>query len=70
MSEYAVTFARSARKELEHFSADVVNRVFSKIELWPKAPVHPAVVNSKALRTSGVFMLGITVWFTRYLTTS
>lgn len=32
MAEYEITFARSARKELEALSSQVVNRVFLKIE--------------------------------------
>jgi mRNA-degrading endonuclease RelE of RelBE toxin-antitoxin system len=32
MPEYTITFAQSARKELESLSANVVNRVFPKIE--------------------------------------
>jgi mRNA interferase RelE/StbE len=32
MDDYKITFARSARKELEKFSAQEVNRIFPKIE--------------------------------------
>ena len=32
MAEYAVTFSRSARKELEKFPAQLVERIFPKIE--------------------------------------
>jgi len=32
MSEYTITFARSARKELEALNAKIVNRLFPKIE--------------------------------------
>ncbi|MCG6538061.1 MAG: type II toxin-antitoxin system RelE/ParE family toxin [Syntrophales bacterium LBB04] len=32
MSKYAITFARSARKELEVLDVKVVNRIFPKIE--------------------------------------
>ena len=38
MVEYAITFARSARKELEALDAVVVNRIFPKIEALAKAP--------------------------------
>jgi len=41
MSEYAITFARSARKELERFSADVVNQMFPKIEALAQDPRPP-----------------------------
>jgi len=32
MAEYSITFARSARKELEVLDAAIVNRIFPKIE--------------------------------------
>ena len=32
MAEYSITFARSARKELEVLDAVIVNRIFPKIE--------------------------------------
>jgi mRNA interferase RelE/StbE len=32
MSKYIITFARSARKELEALDAKIVNRLFPKIE--------------------------------------
>ena len=32
MAEYSITFARSARKELEALDALIVNRIFPKIE--------------------------------------
>ncbi len=38
MREYQVTFARSARKELESLDASTVNSVFPKIELLARAP--------------------------------
>lgn len=38
MAEYAITFARSARKELEDLDAAVVNRVFPKIEALASEP--------------------------------
>jgi len=38
MADYAITFARSARKELESFDAPIVNRIFSKIEALAKVP--------------------------------
>jgi mRNA interferase RelE/StbE len=36
MTDYAVTFARSARKELETLDSDLVSRIFSKIEALTK----------------------------------
>jgi mRNA interferase RelE/StbE len=32
MAEYEITFARSARKELESLDADMVRRIFPKLE--------------------------------------
>jgi len=38
MPEYTITFAQSARKDLERLSASIVNRVFSKIEALAQNP--------------------------------
>ncbi len=38
MAEYTITFAQSARKELESLSATVVSRIFPKIEALAKGP--------------------------------
>ncbi len=38
MGDYTITFARSARKELESFDAHIVSRIFPKIEALAKAP--------------------------------
>lgn len=38
MGEYTITFARSARKELEALDAAIVNRIFPKIEALAQAP--------------------------------
>lgn len=38
MGDYAITFARSARKELDRFDAHVVHRIFPKIEALAKEP--------------------------------
>jgi mRNA interferase RelE/StbE len=38
MSDYAISFARSARKELEALEAKIVNRVFYKIEALSSQP--------------------------------
>ena len=38
MADYAITFARSARKELEALDAVVVQRIFPKIEALAKEP--------------------------------
>jgi mRNA-degrading endonuclease RelE of RelBE toxin-antitoxin system len=36
MADYTITFARSARKELETLESHVVRRIFSKIEALAK----------------------------------
>ena len=38
MSDYRVTFARSARKELEQLEAPLVSRIFTKIEALAQEP--------------------------------
>ena len=38
MADYSITFARSARKELEALDSAIVNRIFPKIEALAKEP--------------------------------
>ena len=38
MADYSITFARSARKELESLNAPLVQRIFPKIEALAKEP--------------------------------
>jgi mRNA interferase RelE/StbE len=38
MADYSITFARSARKELESLNAPIVQRIFPKIEALAKGP--------------------------------
>ena len=38
MSDYSITFARSARKELEALDTKIVNRIFPKIEALSREP--------------------------------
>lgn len=38
MGDYTITFAHSARKEMEDFDAQIVNRIFPKIEALAKTP--------------------------------
>lgn len=40
MADYTITFARSARKELEALEATIVDRSFPKIEALTRKP-HP-----------------------------
>ncbi len=52
MAEYAITFARSARRELEALEAKVVGRIFQRIEALGTEP-RPSgcrkLVGSKSL---------------------
>jgi mRNA interferase RelE/StbE len=41
MADYAITFARSAQKELEDLDAPIVNRIFPKIEALGTDPRPP-----------------------------
>ncbi len=38
MNDYAITFARSARKELESLDASVVRRIFPRIQALAQEP--------------------------------
>ncbi len=38
MADYSITFARSARKELETLDEKILNRIFPKIEALSKEP--------------------------------
>ena len=38
MADYSISFARSARKELESLNASLVQRIFPKIEALAKEP--------------------------------
>ena len=41
MPDYTLTFAKSARKELEKLPSQVVARIFAKIESLPATPRPP-----------------------------
>ena len=52
MADYAITFARSARRELEALETKVVARIFQRIEALGKEPRPPGckkLVGSKWL---------------------
>ena len=68
MAEYAVTFSRTARKELEHLPRQLVERIFPKSSPSPSSPALPVARNSKARRVSGAFGLAIIVWSIRWMT--
>jgi mRNA interferase RelE/StbE len=38
MADYSISFARSARKELESLNASLIRRIFPKIEILAKEP--------------------------------
>ncbi len=44
MAEYSITFARSARKELERLPDDVANRVLAKIEALAGNPRPASII--------------------------
>jgi mRNA interferase RelE/StbE len=44
MADYAITFARSARKELENLPADIADRILRKIEALAENPRLPGVI--------------------------
>ena len=50
MPEYTITFAQSARKDLERLSASIVNRIFPKIEALAQNP-RPERIYSPSCRT-------------------
>jgi len=44
MADYTVTFARSARKELENLPAHIADRILRKIEALAVNPRLPGVI--------------------------
>jgi mRNA interferase RelE/StbE len=44
MADYSISFARSARKELEHLPGDVVERILAKIEMLAENPRPVGVI--------------------------
>ena len=44
MADYSISFARSARKELEHLSGDVAERILAKIEVLAGNPRPVGVI--------------------------
>ena len=47
MADFTVTFARSARKDLERLDAVLVNRIFPKIEALARNPRPPGCLKLK-----------------------
>jgi mRNA interferase RelE/StbE len=50
MANYTITFARSARKELEHLPADIADRILRKIEALAANPRSPGVIKLQGSR--------------------
>lgn len=46
MPDYTITFARSARKEIEALDEKIVNRIFPKIEALAKEPRPSGCIKS------------------------
>ena len=44
MADYSISFARSARKELERFSGNIAERILAKIETLAKNPRPVGVI--------------------------
>ena len=44
MADYTITFARSARKELENLPANIADRILEKIELLATNPRPPGTI--------------------------
>ena len=58
MADYTITFARSARQELEALDAAVINRIFPKIEALATAP-RPLGCRKLTKKTCGASALVI-----------
>lgn len=59
MSEYSITFARSARKELEALDATIVNRIFPKIESLSGNPRPHTCVKLQGSRNLWRIRIGV-----------
>jgi len=58
MADYLITFARSARKELEALSNALVNRIVARIQVLGRFPRRQVAKNFKAPGIFGAFVLG------------
>jgi mRNA interferase RelE/StbE len=59
MAEYNITFARSARKELEALDAEVVSKIFPKIENLSGNPRPHTCIKLKGSRNLWRMKVGI-----------
>jgi mRNA interferase RelE/StbE len=50
MADYTITFARSARKELENLPANIADRIVLKIEALAANPRLPGVIKLQGSR--------------------
>jgi len=70
MSQYAITFARSARKELEALSRPIVARVLSRIEALERDPRPSGCRKLVGQGNLWRIRVGDTGWSTRSMTAS
>ena len=59
MNEYNITFARSARKELEALDAEIVSKIFPKIESLSGNPRPHNCIKLKGSRSLWRMRVGI-----------
>jgi mRNA interferase RelE/StbE len=59
MAEYSITFARTARKELESLDVSVINRIFPKIESLSGNPRPHTCVKLKGGRNLWRIRIGV-----------
>jgi hypothetical protein len=53
MTDYSITFARSARKELEALPNQLLLGFSQKLNLYPQSRVQPAAKNFKEIQIFG-----------------
>lgn len=61
MTDYAITFARSARKELEGLNRSLINRILPTIEALAQEPRPHGCLKLTGEKICGAFVLGIIV---------
>ena len=59
MTKYGITFARSARKELEALDAAVVNKIFPKIENLSQGPRPKNSIKPKGVESLWRIRIGV-----------
>jgi hypothetical protein len=61
MARYVVEFTRSARRELESLSAELLGRIFPEIESLETSRVPPGAENSPVREIDGGFVWATTL---------